>query len=890
MSDLECMAIFRLQDLISAPLRAIQSAMSAAKTGAAGLATRMVKLTAVLAPLAIVLGLVTGAFAGAAMATVPTQKALGELASVGVTDMRAMTNAAADFSNQWAGTTKTEFIAAAYDIKSGISSLSDAGVAGMTELSALTAKATKATVGEMTSLFATGHAIYKQQFAELSDIQFGELFSAGLSASVQQFKTTGSQMQAAISNLGAEATNAGVAMREQFAILGQLQATMSGSEAGTKYKAFLQSIAKGGKDLGLSVLDAQNKLRSMPEILEQFRAKYGATLDAVEKQQISKALGRDEAVAVIDLLYNKTDQLSDSVGFLGDAMDKGRGFTSEMAGTMNRDLGASLQLLGQRAHNLIEIFGGMFAPAVGTITDAVGWLIVELQDAAKWLDATGIGAGIMSTVAIMAVLTAGVVALGAAWPLLSVALGPVVATLGAVLWPMTLITAAVVALKLAWDKNFLGMRDVIQGAFAKVSLIVQGVFALLKSVTSEGMGFISAELGRDLQANGLLGVVTTIAKVGYRIMEFFAGLWDSISAGLSGLGAAFAPVWDSLSGSLAAIGAALGSVLALFGGVGGEASGWRIFGEIVGSVVAFAFRALALAVRMALVPVELIAGAVSWLVSLFTGAETQVSSFGSMIGNVFSGVWATLSALFPEFAALLTTLVTAFTSFDLTGVLTGLVDSIRNFFAGISLADAGAALINTLISGVKSAIGGLYSVVSGAFSSVAKLFNHSDADEGPFSRTSAAGRALMATYALGASQGAPQLAATVGAAFGDAAKLAAQPIMGEMGMTPAAYTDLSKAFGLDAAAMLPAMPSLSGMSDSLSLDPPAPSLQDPALPLNGSSDGLRETDKRAGLDDETGAGSGSPITIHHLVVNAPNVKDGDSFVQSLQRLVEQYDV
>ena len=87
-------------------------------------------------------------------------------------------------------------------------------------------------------------------------------------------------MAEAIKTLGASATTAQVPLEEQLSILGMLQATMSGSEAGTKYKAFLKSAAKGGEELGLDFLDANNQLLSMPEILEQLRGKFGETMDA----------------------------------------------------------------------------------------------------------------------------------------------------------------------------------------------------------------------------------------------------------------------------------------------------------------------------------------------------------------------------------------------------------------------------------------------------------------------------------------------------------------------------------------------------------------------------------------------------------------------------------
>ena len=145
---------------------------------------------------------ITGAVLAPVEAAFETRRALGELASLGVTDLDALESAARSFSDQWSGTTKADFISAAYDIKSGISSLSDEGVAKFTGLAALTAKATKATAAEMTSLFAAGYGIYKNYYDDLSDIQFGEMFSAGIAESVRAFKTSGSGMAQSIQSLG----------------------------------------------------------------------------------------------------------------------------------------------------------------------------------------------------------------------------------------------------------------------------------------------------------------------------------------------------------------------------------------------------------------------------------------------------------------------------------------------------------------------------------------------------------------------------------------------------------------------------------------------------------------------------------------------------------------
>ena len=144
-------------------------------------------------------------------------------------------------------------------------------MAQFTELAALTGKATKSTTEEMGSLFATGYGIYKGFYDDMSDLEFGEMFSAGIATAVKNYKTSGSEMASAISALGATATNANVPLEEQLAIMGQLQTTMSGSEAATKYKSFLNQASSAGEKLGLTFLDTNNQLKSMPEILTELK-------------------------------------------------------------------------------------------------------------------------------------------------------------------------------------------------------------------------------------------------------------------------------------------------------------------------------------------------------------------------------------------------------------------------------------------------------------------------------------------------------------------------------------------------------------------------------------------------------------------------------------------
>ena len=97
----------------------------------------------------------------------------------------------------------------------------------------------------MTSLFATGYGIYKGYYSELSDLEFGEMFAGGIATAVKAYKTSGSEMASAISawedrHIGQRA------LEEQLSVLGMLQATMSGSEAATKYKGVIKCRHRSG--------------------------------------------------------------------------------------------------------------------------------------------------------------------------------------------------------------------------------------------------------------------------------------------------------------------------------------------------------------------------------------------------------------------------------------------------------------------------------------------------------------------------------------------------------------------------------------------------------------------------------------------------------------------
>ncbi|MGZ7301692.1 phage tail tape measure protein, partial [Streptococcus pyogenes] len=82
------------------------------------------------------------------------------------------------------------------------------------------------------------------------DMEFGKYLSAGISASVQQFKTDGDKISQFMQTLGASATQAKQSFAEQLAVGGMLSSTFQGGQAATKYQQFLANAGRAAGKLG----------------------------------------------------------------------------------------------------------------------------------------------------------------------------------------------------------------------------------------------------------------------------------------------------------------------------------------------------------------------------------------------------------------------------------------------------------------------------------------------------------------------------------------------------------------------------------------------------------------------------------------------------------------
>ncbi|MBY7857051.1 phage tail tape measure protein [Vibrio fluvialis] len=384
-----------LIDQVTKPLQGISkemhSAMDTGKSGLQDMATGGA-------------GLVAAGFAiqNALMPAIEMDRKIGEVKSLGVTDeaLKQLSETALAFASEY-GKSATDFVAASYDIQSAIAGLDGNELSQFTKASGVLAAATKADTSTITAYMGTMYGIFEKSALEMGKGEWVEQVSGMTATAVQMFKTDGSKMSQAFSTLGSSATAMGADLAEQMAILGTLQATMGGSEAATKYTAFLGGAVKAQDKLGLSFTDSQGRLLPMVDILSKLDGAIGHMGAASQYAVLKDAFGSEEAVKLIQNLLPKTEQLSKSIESLGQVqgMSKAEEMASAMTDQWER-LDASWFAIRAAAF-------GMILPAInsvtGSIADGLTWLTAMTSEYPLLTE-------LMSYAAIGAVSLGGVVA------------------------------------------------------------------------------------------------------------------------------------------------------------------------------------------------------------------------------------------------------------------------------------------------------------------------------------------------------------------------------------------------------------------------------------------------------------------------------------------------
>ena len=105
-------------------------------------------------------------------------------------------------------------------------------------------------------------------------------------------------------------------------------------------------------------------------------------MDAAEKMELQKAFGDEEAVALIDLLYNKTGDLQTNIVSLYGSMAAGKGAATQMADAINNTDPAKYEVMKQKVQNMKEEIGNALNPVIGEYIDKAS---VAVSKASDWI-------------------------------------------------------------------------------------------------------------------------------------------------------------------------------------------------------------------------------------------------------------------------------------------------------------------------------------------------------------------------------------------------------------------------------------------------------------------------------------------------------------------------
>lgn len=412
------------------------------------------------------------------------------------------------------GDSAAEFIRASYDIQSAIAGLQGSELATFTEASAVLAKGTKADVSVITDYMGTMYGIFQNTAKKMGKANWVQVAAGQTATAVQMFKTTGAEMAAAFSNLGAEGESFGISMAEQMAVMGQLQATMSGSEAGTKYKSFLQGLGKAQMELGMQFTDSEGRMLPMMDILQKLRSKFGQIDTVAEADLLKKAFGRKEAVALIKQLMLDTEGLASNIQSLGNVkgMDKARQMAEEIADPSSR--------WSQSAKAVRIALGKAMLPILTPIIDkftAANARVVEWSQNFPHLTKAVSGALLVIAGLIGTVITLAVVG------------GVLQLTMAGLSGLMLVWTAATKAATAAqWLFSAALWANPITWIVAGVTALVAGLVLLVKhwdKVKSASLGFIQGvvdwwgKLRTAIEGNGFLLLLFSPLLIGIEVIK-----------------------------------------------------------------------------------------------------------------------------------------------------------------------------------------------------------------------------------------------------------------------------------------------------------------------------------------------------------------------------------
>jgi len=314
-----------------------------------------------------------------------------------------------------------------------------------------------------------------------------------------------------LANCGAAAANMGLSLEETLAALVELDKTYgSATESGTYLNAMFKDLVAKADDLGISLYNADGSMKSLDEIIQQIRdhvASFGDNQAAINEYLSVFDVRAQRAVLG---LINYQGSISETM----EQMEQARGVQEKVNMVMDTTAGklakqnaemenASYQL-GQMNANL-QIAWKQFAAGlgpIGAVADALGPSMLQ-----------GAISGLMMNLPMLGTALKG--------------LGGILVGLGPAGWAVGAAIAGVTALYMAYETNFMGMRDIVDGAVAEIQNMLGGLSNAVQSAWES--------------------ISSTLGGIGAGIVKGAEELWRTLTGG------AAPPVSAAAAGGLAGV-------------------------------------------------------------------------------------------------------------------------------------------------------------------------------------------------------------------------------------------------------------------------------------------------------------------------------------------------
>lgn len=302
---------------------------------------------------------------------------------------------------------------------------------------------------------------------------------------------------------------------------------------------------------------------------------------------------------------------------------------------------------------------------------------------------------------------------------------PAIGTFLAATWPVWAVlaglTAAGGALYAAWKYNFGGIATFITGLWSKFTLVKQAIGSLVATI-KDGKGQISGELADQLNASGMMGAVTGLFRVYYRLQVFGQSVAEGVkgtwSAVMSVIGPPIAQISTGIGAIWSSVGEALKSILLLVVGT-------QKFNSILDTFNGSAFAAIGysvgyLAKIFVIAGTRVVSGFMTPIIRGIQGMAIAFNAIAWVIGKTASVISTVLKPVF----WLINTLIVAPIKWAVGftwGIISSVVKAISAAFNTAFMAVGKA--VATIVTPIRAAFGQVWVVVKDTAKWIFSAFN-----------------------------------------------------------------------------------------------------------------------------------------------------------------------